>query len=58
MSREFKSWRVRFREKGKSEQMTQHLGHLSKEEVIKFFGLDDDAIEWYDVEELNYKSLY
>ena len=58
MNREFKAWRVRFREKGESEQMTQHLGHLSKEEVIKFFGLNSPEIEWYDVEELNYKSFY
>ena len=58
MSREFKCWQVRFREKGKSEKLTKHLGHLTKEEVIKFFGLNDPEIEWYDIQEITYNAPY
>lgn len=58
MSREFKCWQVRFREKGKSEKLTKHLGHLNKEEVIEFFGLNSPEIEWYDVQEITYNAPY
>lgn len=58
MSREFKCWQVRFREKGKSEKLTKHLGYLSKEEVIKFFGLNNPEIEWYDIQEITYNTPY
>ena len=57
MTREFKCWQVRFREVGKSQtNVTKHLGHLTEEEVINFFGLEDPDIEWYDVEELIYRD--
>ena len=52
MSKEFKCWQVRYKERGKSEQLSKHIGHLTEDEVIKFFGLDDPEIEWYDVEEV------
>lgn len=54
-NREFKCWEVRFREKGKSKtHTTKHLGHMTEDEVIKFFGLEDTDVEWYDVKELKY----
>jgi len=52
-SKEFKCWQVRYREAGKSEtRTTKHLGHLTEAEVIKFFGLNDPDVEWYDIKEL------
>lgn len=54
MNREFRCWQVRYREKGKKEHLSKHLGYLTKEEVIKFFGLDDPEVEWYDIEEVKY----
>ena len=53
MSREFKCLQVRYKERGKSEQLSKHIGHLTEDEVIKFFGLDDPEIEWYNVEEVS-----
>ena len=54
-TKEFKYWQIRYREAGKSEiQTTKHLGHLTEAEVIKFFGLNDPDIEWYDIKELKY----
>lgn len=54
MSREFKCWQIKFKEKGKSEQLTKHLGHLTEKEVIKFFGLEDPEVEWYNIQEIKY----
>ena len=52
-TREFKCWQIRYREAGKSEtRTTKHLGHLTEAEVIKFFGLNDPDVEWYDIKEL------
>lgn len=52
---EFKCWIVRYREVGKSEtRITRHLGHLTEAEVIKFFGLNDPDVEWYDIKEQKY----
>lgn len=46
---------VRFREVGSSRVgETTYSGPLSKEEVIQFFGLDGDDVEWYEVEEVSY----
>lgn len=54
-SKDFKCWQVRYREAGKSEtRTTRHLGHLTEAEVIKFFGLLDPDIEWYDIKEIKY----
>ena len=54
-TREFKCWQIRYREAGKSEtRTTKHLGHLTEAEVIKFFGLNDPDIEWYDIKEQKY----
>ena len=58
MNKEFKCWQVRFKEKGRSEQVTKHLGHLTEEEVIKFFGLKSPEIEWYDVQEITFNNPY
>lgn len=53
MTKTFKCWQVRYREVGKSTQSTKHLGHLTEDEVIKFFGLDEPEVEWYEVKEIN-----
>ena len=59
MNKEFKCWQVHYKERGKSSQTSKHLGHLTEEEVIKFFGLNDPEIEWYDVQEITYiDSIY
>lgn len=46
---------VRFREVGSSRiGETTYSGPLSKEGVIKFFGLDGSDVEWYEVEEVTH----
>lgn len=48
-----KKYRVRYREVN-SDRIgeTMHVGELSREGVIKFFGLDMPDVEWYEVEEV------
>lgn len=48
-----RKFKVRFKEVGKSRiGETSYTGPLSEEDVIKFFGLDDDDVEWYKIEEI------
>ena len=55
MSREFKCWEIKFKETNKDKiHTTKHLGHMTEDEVVKFFGLEDVDIEWYDIEEVKY----
>lgn len=57
--RKFKCWEIHYKEKNKSEKITKHLGYLTKDEIIKFFGLNDPEIEWYDIKEITYvNSIY
>ena len=46
-------FKVRYREVG-SDRIgeTTYIGPLSREGVIKFFGLHMPDVEWYEVEEL------
>jgi hypothetical protein len=32
---------------------TTHVGNLEREDIIKFFGLNEPDIEWYTIEEDN-----
>lgn len=53
MNRDFKYWGVRYRlVDDPTERYTDHLGHLTKEEVVKFFGIDGRDVEWYDIKEI------
>lgn len=48
-----KSWEVRFKEVGHKPSSTTHTGYLQTEkEVVDFFGLEEDDIEWYEIEEI------
>ena len=43
-------WIVKYKDYGSRVRTTSHSGNLTREEVIDFFGLeDDDIIEWYQV---------
>ena len=48
-----RTYKVRYKEVG-SDRIgeTMHIGELSKEGVIKFFGLDMPDVEWCEVEEV------
>lgn len=47
-----KKWKVRYKEVGKEHIGTcSHSGNLSKEDVIKFFGLEEPNVEWFEIEE-------
>ena len=45
-----RTWIVRYKEIGRNNiWQTSHTGALSKDEVIDFFGLNGDDVEWYEV---------
>lgn len=46
-------WKVEYRETGSDRvRSTTHTGYLSREEVIEFFGLNGNDVEWYNVTEM------
>ena len=48
-----KTYKVRYREVGSDRvRETTYTGLLNKHQVAKFFGLDGDDVEWYEVEEM------
>lgn len=50
-------WKVRLKERASEHILTpEHIGYLSREQVIEFFGLEEPDIEWYDIEEVPYKE--
>lgn len=50
---QFRVWEVRYKEIGRDKVFrTKHLGHLTEQEVIEFFGLEGSDITWYEVKEI------
>ena len=48
-----KNYKIKYKEVGSSRiGETAYSGPLSETEVIKFFGLDGDDVEWYEIEEM------
>ena len=46
-------YKIRYKEVGRSRiGETTYSGPLSETEVIAFFGLDGDDVEWYEIEEV------
>lgn len=46
-------YKIRYKEVGRSRiGETTYNGPFSEDEVIAFFGLDGDDVEWYEVEEI------
>lgn len=46
-------YKIRYKEVGRSRiGETTYSGPFSEDEVIAFFGLDGDDVEWYEVEEI------
>ena len=49
-----KKYKIRYKEVGRSRiGEATYIGPLSETEVIAFFGLDGDDVEWYEVEEMS-----
>ena len=52
-----KKFEIKFKEVGSDRiGTTTHIGNKSKEEVIEFFGLEGDDVEWYEIEEVPMSS--
>lgn len=52
-----KKFEIKFKEVGSDRiGTTTHIGTKSKEEVIEFFGLEGDDVEWYEIEEVPMSS--
>lgn len=50
-------WKIRLKERTTGHICTpEHIGNLDRAGIIKFFGLDEPDIEWYEIEELPYKE--
>lgn len=48
-----KIYKIRYKKVGRSRIVERTaIGCLSETEVIAFFGLDGDDVEWYEVEEM------
>jgi hypothetical protein len=53
MDNEYKHWKVEAKEKFSDNILKPELhGYYSREDVIKFFGLDQPDIEWYNITEI------
>lgn len=50
-------WKIRLKERTTGHICTpEHIGYLDRQGVIKFFGLDEPDIEWYDIQEVPYNE--
>lgn len=46
------TYNITFKEVGNNHIMTtSHTGNLTKNEVIDFFGLNNNDVEWYEINE-------
>ncbi len=51
---EYKRWRAHVKEKGNDSILKPEVwGVKTKEDVIKFLGLDNDDVEWYEIMDLD-----
>ena len=47
-----KKYTIKYREKGKEHNgVCYHYGDKTREEIIDFFGLEDDEVECYEITE-------
>lgn len=54
MEKEYRRWKVEAKEKYSDSILCPELhGYYDKDDVIKFFGLDQPDIEWYRIIEDN-----
>lgn len=50
-------WKIRLKERTAGHILTpKYIGYSDREEVIKFFGLENPDVEWYEIEEVPYKE--
>ncbi len=50
-------WKIRLKERTAGHILTpEYIGYSDREEVIKFFGLENPDVEWYEIEEVPYKE--
>lgn len=51
---EYKRWRAHVKEKGTEKILKPEVwGVKTKEDVIRFLGLDKDDVEWYEIIDLD-----
>ena len=54
MEKNYKRWKMTWKEVGDDIIYTYNVwGFLTKEDVIKYFGLDEEDVEWYKIEYLD-----
>lgn len=44
-----KVWKVKFKERGHGICVRTVTGDLSRQDIIKWYGLTDDEVEWYEL---------
>ena len=50
-----KTWKAKIKEKGREgiltpEYMFSNAGEKTRQEIIEFWGLENDDVEWYELE--------
>lgn len=54
MDKYYKQWEITWKEVGDDNIYTYNVwAFLTKEDVIKYFDLDEEDVEWYKIEDLD-----
>lgn len=50
-------WKIRLKERTTGQILTpEYIGYQDREKVIEFFGLENQDVEWYEIEEVPCKE--
>lgn len=51
-------WSIKIKEVGKDDILeTEYLGNIDRQGLIDFYGLNNDDVEWYEINELPFKTV-
>ncbi|WP_217938936.1 MULTISPECIES: hypothetical protein [Muribaculaceae] len=50
-------WKIKLKERTTGQILTpEYIGYKDREKVIEFFGLENQDVEWYEIEEVPCKE--
>lgn len=53
MEKKYRRFKARIKEKGNDTILTpEHWGYVTEEDCVKFWGLNNPDVEWYEIEEI------
>ena len=54
---EYRKWKVTIKEKGLEHPIVSHMyGYYDEADVVKHYGLNQDDVEWYKMEDITDKD--